>query len=87
MRLAPRQPLDTSACGSAGATAGSSSEVVHEEESQVDAQIAHELEAELRNLRTKMADKGPVPPIVRRVQTVKQFLDDSKKAAEEGLGV
>ena len=55
--------------------------------SQADEQIANEVEAELKDLRTKLDTRTLMPPIVRRGQTVKQFMDDSKKAAEAGLGV
>ena len=72
-RLASRHPLTAT---SSGAVA-----------TEADELVANEVEAELKDLRTKLASKTPMPPIVRRGQTVKQFLDDSKKAAEEGMGV
>ena len=75
-RLTSRHPLMATSPGA-----------VATEAAQADELVAHEVEAELKDLRTKLASKTPMPPIVRRGQTVKQFLDDSKKAAEEGMGV
>ena len=72
-RLASRHPLTATASGAVA--------------TEADELVANEVEAELKDLRTKLASKTPMPPIVRRGQTVKQFLDDSKKAAEEGMGV
>jgi len=45
-----------------------------------------EVELELRKMRKQREDASP-NPIVRRGQTTKQFMDDSKKAARGGLGV
>ena len=49
--------------------------------------MEEEIELELKQLRGQRGGASSPSAIVRRGQTTKQFMDDSKRAAKGGLGV